>query len=112
MLRAIKKIRSGIGNEKNKGFIIDLRNNPGGLLSQAIGVSDSFLEGGEIVSTRGRNNDISRFNARKGDITYDKPIIILISTLTLSCVNNSLFLSKVSKTTPCHVKGFEDSLFL
>ena len=79
MLRAIKKIRSGIGNEKNKGFIIDLRNNPGGLLSQAIGVSDSFLEGGEIVSTRGRNNDISRFNARKGDITYDKPIIILIN---------------------------------
>ena len=84
MLRAIKKIRSGIGNEKNKGFIIDLRNNPGGLLSQAIGVSDSFLEGGEIVSTRGRNNDISRFNARKGDITYDKPIIILINEVSAS----------------------------
>ena len=79
MRKAIKKIKSGIGNEETKGFIIDLRNNPGGLLSQAIGISDSFLEGGEIVSTRGRNNDISRFNARKGDITYDKPIIILIN---------------------------------
>src|SRR5947209_5682303 len=56
--------------EKLKGFVIDLRNNPGGLLDQAISVSDAFLEKGEIVSTRGRNaEETQRFNARAGDLT-------------------------------------------
>src|SRR5262245_61382836 len=55
--------------DKLKGFVIDLRNNPGGLLDQAISVSDAFLEKGEIVSTRGRNaEETQRFNARAGDL--------------------------------------------
>jgi carboxyl-terminal processing protease len=66
--------------DKLKGFIIDLRNNPGGLLDQAISVSDAFLEKGEIVSTRGRNaEETQRFNARAGDLTKGKPIIVLIN---------------------------------
>jgi len=63
---------------KLKGFVIDLRNNPGGLLDQAIAVSDAFLESGNIVSTRGRH-ETQRFNARAGDLTKGKPIIVLIN---------------------------------
>ena len=60
--------------------MLDLRNNPGGLLDQAISVADAFLEKGEIVSTRGRNADeTQRFNARAGDLTKGKPIIVLIN---------------------------------
>src|SRR5437763_1983850 len=66
--------------DKLKGFVVDLRNNPGGLLDQAISVSDAFLEKGEIVSTRGRNaEETQRFNARAGDLTKGKPLIILIN---------------------------------
>jgi carboxyl-terminal processing protease len=66
--------------DKLKAFIIDLRNNPGGLLDQAISVSDAFLEKGEIVSTRGRNaQETQRFNARAGDLTGGKPLIVLIN---------------------------------
>jgi carboxyl-terminal processing protease len=65
---------------KLKGFIIDLRNNPGGLLDQAISVSDAFLEKGEIVTTRGRNAEkTKRFNALAGDLSRGKPIAILIN---------------------------------
>jgi carboxyl-terminal processing protease len=68
------------GGDKLRGFIIDLRNNPGGLLDQAISVSNAFLDRGEIVSTRGRNaEETQRFNARAGDLTRGKPIIILIN---------------------------------
>lgn len=63
-----------------QGVILDLRNNPGGLLDQAIAVSDTFLERGEIVSTRGRHaDDIQRFNAEKGDLTDGKPVIVIIN---------------------------------
>src|SRR5262249_15608788 len=63
--RAISDLAGRIPAEKLKGFVIDLRNNPGGLLDQAIAVSDAFLERGEIVSTRGRNaEETQRFNAR------------------------------------------------
>jgi carboxyl-terminal processing protease len=66
--------------DKLRGFIVDLRNNPGGLLDQAISVSNAFLERGEIVSTRGRNaEEIVRFNARAGDLTKGKPLIVLIN---------------------------------
>src|ERR1700737_4502725 len=66
--------------DKLKGFVIDLRNNPGGLLDQAISVSDAFLEKGEIVSTRGRNaEETQRFNARAGDLSKGKPLIVLIN---------------------------------
>jgi|SRR5688572_25793319 carboxyl-terminal processing protease len=77
--RAINELTAQ-GGDKLKGFVIDLRNNPGGLLDQAISVSNAFLERGEIVSTRGRNADeTQRFNARAGDLTKGKPIIILIN---------------------------------
>ncbi len=76
----IAKIEKDIPASKLKGFVLDLRNNPGGLLDQAISVSDAFLERGEIVSTRGRNADESqRYNARAGDLTKGKPVIILIN---------------------------------
>ena len=69
--------------EKNKklvGYILDLRNNPGGLLSQAIKISDFFLDDGEIVSTRGRKNRENRkFFAKKGDEIKGKPLIVLIN---------------------------------
>ena len=63
-----------------KGYVLDLRNNPGGLLDQAIAVSDAFLDHGEIVSTRGRHpDDAQRYNAREGDLTSGLPIVVLIN---------------------------------
>ena len=63
-----------------KGLVLDLRNNPGGLLDQAVSVSDAFLERGEIVSTRGRDNKgEQRYNASKGDITNGLPLVVLIN---------------------------------
>jgi len=63
-----------------KGYVLDLRNNPGGLLDQAIAVSDAFLDHGEIVSTRGRHpDDAQRYNAREGDLASGLPIIVLIN---------------------------------
>ncbi len=68
------------GIDNINGFVIDLRNNPGGLLTQAIRVSDAFLEKGEIVSTRGRDPaDGDRFNATPGDLAMGKPIVVLIN---------------------------------
>jgi carboxyl-terminal processing protease len=68
-----------------KGYVLDLRNNPGGLLDQAIQVSDDFLTSGQIVSTRGRHpEDTQRYDAKKGDITNGKPIVILINAGTAS----------------------------
>jgi carboxyl-terminal processing protease len=78
--KAITDLQSQIPADKLKGFIVDLRNNPGGLLDQAISVSDTFLERGEIVSTRGRNaEETQRFSARPGDLTKGKPVIVLIN---------------------------------
>jgi carboxyl-terminal processing protease len=78
--KGLDQIESKIPNDKLKGFVIDLRNNPGGLLDQAIAVSDAFLERGEIVSTRGRNPEESqRFNARPGDLAKTKPVIVLVN---------------------------------
>ena len=78
--KAIADLTAQIPAEKLKGFIIDLRNNPGGLLDQAISVSDAFLERGEIVSTRGRNvEETQRFNARAGELTKGKPVIVLVN---------------------------------
>jgi carboxyl-terminal processing protease len=78
--KAMADIATQIPAEKLRGFVIDLRNNPGGLLDQAISVSDAFLERGEIVSTRGRNaEETQRFNARPGDVAKGKPIIVLVN---------------------------------
>jgi len=77
---AIDKIREEVPDDKLKGYVLDLRLNPGGLLDQAVSVSDAFLDRGEIVSTRGRDpKDISRFNSRAGDLTDGKPIVVLIN---------------------------------
>lgn len=75
-----EKVEELGGIDKVNGFVIDLRNNPGGLLNQAIRVSDAFLDKGEIVSTRGRNEqDSDRFNATPGDLAQGKPIVVLIN---------------------------------
>ena len=75
-----KELESADGLENINGIVIDLRNNPGGLLSQAIRVSDAFLDKGEIVSTRGRDpEDGDRYNATPGDLINGKPIVILIN---------------------------------
>jgi carboxyl-terminal processing protease len=76
---AINKIKEKLG-DKLKGYVIDLRLNPGGLLDQSVSVSDTFLDRGEIVSTRGRNPEEGRrYNARPGDLTGGKPVIVLIN---------------------------------
>ena len=76
----IAEIKKKIPADKLKGYVIDLRNNGGGLLDQAISVTDAFLERGEIVSTRGRNpDDTQRRNATAGDLTNGKPLIVLIN---------------------------------
>jgi carboxyl-terminal processing protease len=79
MKQAIDDLKKTIG-PKLKGYVIDLRNNPGGLLDQAIAVSDAFLDKGAIVLTKGRNaSESSRANAKPGDITDGKPIVVLIN---------------------------------
>ncbi|MBL8550061.1 MAG: S41 family peptidase [Hyphomonadaceae bacterium] len=76
---AIRNVRRGAPGGL-KGVVLDLRNNPGGLLDQAIDVSDAFLSGGEVVSTRGRRtNDVQRYNARPGDYLEGIPIVVLIN---------------------------------
>ena len=77
---AVKELTEEIGKDNLKGFVLDLRNNPGGLLDQAIAVSDAFLNRGEIVSTRGRNaEETQRYNARNGDLTKGAPVIVLVN---------------------------------
>lgn len=77
---AIKVIRDEVGDDNLKGYVLDLRLNPGGLLDQAVSVSDTFLDRGEIVSTRGREADETRrYSARPGDLTGGKPVIVLIN---------------------------------
>src|SRR3974390_3394700 len=78
--KAISDLQGEIAADKLKGYVIDLRNNPGGLLDQAISVSDAFLEKGEIVSTRGRDpEETQRWNAHPGDLTKGKPLVVLIN---------------------------------
>ena len=79
--KAVKSMIKEAGGIKNiNGFVLDLRNNPGGLLSQAIKVSDAFLDKGEIVSTRSKHKgEGDRFNAMRGDITKGKPIVVMIN---------------------------------
>jgi carboxyl-terminal processing protease len=75
-----EQIETAGGMENVNGIVLDLRNNPGGLLTQAIRVSDAFLESGEIVSTRGREAaDSDRYNANPGDLANGKPIVVLIN---------------------------------
>ena len=79
LIRELGKIKEQLGDSMT-GVILDLRNNPGGLLDQAIAVSDAFLDQGEIVSTRGRRTDsVQRFNAKIGDLADGLPIIVLIN---------------------------------
>ena len=79
LIKYIKKIKEELDN-KQIGFVLDLRSNPGGLLKQSVKVSDIFLEQGEIVSTRGRHKeDIQRYRAKKGDSIEGQPLIVLIN---------------------------------
>ena len=76
----LKSVKQFEKNSKIKGYVLDLRNNPGGLLTQAINITDFFLEDGEIVSTKGRKvSETRKFFARKGDEIKGKPIIVLIN---------------------------------
>ena len=78
--RELASLTKQIGDDKLKGFILDLRNNPGGLLEEAVTVSDAFLDRGEIVSTRGRNaEETQRRVAHPGDLTKGKKLIVLIN---------------------------------
>jgi carboxyl-terminal processing protease len=77
--KAIEEAKAQLGTNF-KGVVLDLRNNPGGLLEQAVAVADAFLDRGEIVSTRGRRPDsIQRFNARRGDDIDGRPMVVLIN---------------------------------
>ena len=78
--KAIAAISKEIPQEKLAGYVLDLRNNPGGLLDQAVSVSSAFLGRGEVVSTRGRNpEETQRFTAHGGDLTKGKPLVVLIN---------------------------------
>ncbi len=78
--REMANLTGQIGADKLKGYILDLRNNPGGLLEEAVSVSDAFLDRGEIVSTRGRNaEETQRRTAKPGDLAKGKPVIVLIN---------------------------------
>ena len=75
----LKKLKKFEKNEKPIGYIVDLRNNPGGLLTQAINITDFFLDSGEIVSTKGKRLiETRKFFAKKGDGINGKPIIVII----------------------------------
>ncbi|MFD0916545.1 S41 family peptidase [Pseudahrensia aquimaris] len=77
---SIEKIQAAVPDDKLKGYVIDLRLNPGGLLNQAVSVSNAFLDRGEIVSTRGRQKDnVVRESATPGDLTKGKPVIVLVN---------------------------------
>ncbi len=77
--QAFHELRKKMG-DNIRGWVLDMRNNPGGLLDQSISVTDAFLERGEIVSTRGRDpQDIQRYTARAGDDTNGKPVVVLIN---------------------------------
>ncbi len=77
--QAIRDVKAELG-DRLAGVVVDVRNNPGGLLEQAVGVSDVFLDGGEVVSTRGRNpSQNERFNARPGDLLAGVPLAVLVN---------------------------------
>jgi len=79
LIKSIKKIKNEL-NQKDKGYILDLRSNPGGLLSQAVKVTDIFLKRGEIVSTRERDKkNIIRYRAKNGDMIDNKPLVVIIN---------------------------------
>ena len=80
LIKSIREIQNNLDN-KEIGYVLDLRSNPGGLLSQAVKVTDIFLERGEIVSTRGRNDiDMQRYRAKTGDLINGKPLVVIINS--------------------------------
>ena len=80
LTKSITKIKKELGEDKVKGYVLDLRLNPGGLVDQAVSVSDAFLDRGEIVSLRGRDpQQNKRFNARPGDLIDGKPVVVLMN---------------------------------
>ncbi len=80
LLDAVERLKKEAPDGKLTGLVLDLRNNPGGLLNEAISISDAFLDQGEIVSTRGRDeNDAQRFNAEPGEVLGGVPMVVLIN---------------------------------
>mgnify|MGYP002063460757 CR=1 FL=1 len=78
--RDVRRLLGELSKQNVDGIVLDLRNNPGGVLTGAVGVSDAFLDKGEIVSTRGRDpQDGDRFNAEPGDLAEGKPMVVLIN---------------------------------
>src|ERR1700709_2593596 len=78
--KAIASITKEIPQDKLAGYVVDLRNNPGGLLDQAVSVTSSLMQRGEVVSTRGRTpEETQRFTAKGGDLTKGKPLVVLIN---------------------------------
>ena len=76
----MESIKKELGENGVAGYVVDLRNNPGGLLTQAVAVSDAFLDKGEIVSTRGRDQqNADRYNAQLGDLADGKPVVVLVN---------------------------------
>lgn len=81
LANAVEELAAEANGMPIRGYVLDLRNNPGGLLDQAVAVSDAFLERGEVVSIRGRNpNNIQRFAAKEGDIANGLPLVALINS--------------------------------
>ncbi len=81
VVKEIEKMKTELGKGKLKGIVLDMRNNPGGLLTEAISVSDAFLNSGEVVSTRGRHaKDSQKYDANAGDVTAGLPIVVLINS--------------------------------
>ena len=102
-----KELEKAGGLENINGVVIDLWNNPGGLLSQAIRVSDAFLEKGEIVSTRGRTpEDGDRYNATPGDLIDGKPIVVLINGGSARIRNCSCSFKRSQERDRCRNKSF------
>jgi carboxyl-terminal processing protease len=82
--RSLRALRTEMGS-RMRGIVIDLRNNPGGYLDQAVNVADAFLDGGEVVSTRGRDGvDFGRYGAKPGTLVPDVPVVVIINSASAS----------------------------
>ena len=98
---AIQKIQKDIPADKFKGYVLDLRNNPGGLLDQSVAVVNAFIDHGEIVSTRGRNADeTQRYNARPIDFSKGKPVVVLINGGSASAWKSSRARCRITSAPP------------
>ena len=100
LTEAIEKLEEEIGDKNVKGYILDLRSNPGGQLDQSIAVADTFLDQGEIVSTRGRNKEeVKRYYSRAGDLAKGLPVVVLINGGSASA--SEIVAGALHESSPC-----------